>query len=496
LLPRFSSATNRRKENEEDFMSRPAASHRAGLLLATAIAVTAIPLRALTTVTVTSLADDGPGTLRAAVAASYPTHTVTLNFAVSGTINLASPLLIPGNELNGSGSPFTIDGGGKITLSGGGHVRVVQVLPFTAITLSNLVIANGKADSGGGIANSGEITLNNVTFHNNSAVNGGAIIVNAGALSVYNSTFDGNSAVSTNIADLSTGSGGAIASRNDSYVFVVNSTFTNNHAVRGGALMYGAFYNAVFYNSTIAGNTATVAGGGLFLGLFPFAGGSIDLKNTIIAKNTGGNCATLETTPTWHDLGGNLSYPDNTCPGLVADPKLGPLANNGGPTQTMALLSGSVAIDHAIDCVGLSSTPLSTDQRGVPRPQGNACDSGAYEKSPIEFTGFFAPIANLPQVNSENAGRAIPIGFSLGGFLGMNVLAAGYPASRPVSCATGQPTGPLTPIDTPGKSGLEFDSFNNRYTIVWKTAKEWDGVCRQLVLRLTDGIDHTALFRY
>jgi hypothetical protein len=114
----------------------------------------------------------------------------------------------------------------------------------------------------------------------------------------------------------------------------------------------------------------------------------------------------------------------------------------------------------------------------------------------LTFTGFFLPISNPPFTNNENSGRAIPITFGIGQFLGMNILAEGYPASRPVSCITGQPSGLLTAIDTPGKSGLTFDAFQNRYTIVWKTNKVWEGQCRELVLRLTDATDHTALFRF
>jgi hypothetical protein len=162
----------------------------------------------------------------------------------------------------------------------------------------------------------------------------------------------------------------------------------------------------------------------------------------------------------------------------------------------MALLAGSAAIDHALTCVTFTGQPLTVDQRGFPRPQGSACDSGSYEKSGLAFTGFFAPVLNLPQVNSANAGQAIPISFSVGQFAGMNIFAVGYPASRQVSCDTGQVIGPLTPIDTPGNSALSFDNFQNQYQINWKTAKSFAGQCRQLVVRLTDGVDHTALFRF
>ena len=102
------------------------------------------------------------------------------------------------------------------------------------------------------------------------------------------------------------------------------------------------------------------------------------LKNTIVANSpTGGNCSGTIT-----DGGGNLSYPDTTCPGINSDPKLGPLQDNGGPTQTMALLPGSAAIDAANDAICAAPPVNNLDQRGIARPQGPHCDIGAYEATP------------------------------------------------------------------------------------------------------------------
>jgi hypothetical protein len=122
-------------------------------------------------------------------------------------------------------------------------------------------------------------------------------------------------------------------------------------------------------NSTISRNIAYYdgQGGGLF--------GPATLENTIMFFNTPNNCY-----GTVIDGGGNLSWPDTTCPGLHANPMLGPLQFNGGPTPTLALLPGSPAID-----AGLNSNCVRTDQRGYPRPvDGNGdhqpvCDIGAYE---------------------------------------------------------------------------------------------------------------------
>jgi hypothetical protein len=117
-------------------------------------------------------------------------------------------------------------------------------------------------------------------------------------------------------------------------------------------------------NSTFFGNSSSVDGGIL-------NDGTLTFRNTIVANSTGVNCTNNGGLV---DGGGNLSWPDATCPGLNADPLLGPLADNGGPTQTHALLPGSPAIDAAL----LANCPP-TDQRGVIRPQGTGCDIGAFE---------------------------------------------------------------------------------------------------------------------
>lgn len=106
------------------------------------------------------------------------------------------------------------------------------------------------------------------------------------------------------------------------------------------------------------------------------------LQNTIVANNlTGGNCSGIVT-----DGGGNLNYPDTTCPGINADPKLGPLQNNLGPTETMALLPGSAAIDAGNDAVCAAAPVNNLDQRDITRPPGAHCDIGAVEQLPIRKT--------------------------------------------------------------------------------------------------------------
>jgi hypothetical protein len=156
-----------------------------------------------------------------------------------------------------------------------------------------------------------------------------------------------------------------------------NSTISENSSREGEG---GGIYNdsgMTISNSTISGNSA-FSGGGIF--------GTATLQNSIVANSpSGGNCNDTVTSD-----GYNLSS-DNTCNfDQVGDlnntnPLLGPLQNNGGPTQTQALLDGSPAIDagNPNGCTDGHGHLLRTDQRGYPRPDHEdmgGCDMGAYER--------------------------------------------------------------------------------------------------------------------
>jgi probable HAF family extracellular repeat protein len=115
-------------------------------------------------------------------------------------------------------------------------------------------------------------------------------------------------------------------------------------------------------------------------------------------------------------------------------------------------------------------------------------------RAPYVFRGFFSPVHN-GILNSGNAGRAIPMKFSLAGDVGPGVLEPGFPKSVPVTCDTLTPIGALTETRTPGSNGLVYDPDTGQYEYVWKTDGTWDG-CRQFVLKLTDGSTHTASFQF
>jgi Rieske Fe-S protein len=179
---------------------------------------------------------------------------------------------------------------------------------------------------------------------------------------------------------------------------LTNITFENNSADYGGGMFVQANSNPTLVNVTFVGNAAMEAGGGMlirdgsndlvltnvtFSNNSASIGGGIDnggspvIRNTIIWGNTGGEI--VNNGPGIPDVSYSIVQDGFTGTGnLDVDPLLGPLANNGGFTQTMALLPGSPAIDAGDDGVCPD-----TDQRGVTRPQGSHCDIGAYEYEPL-----------------------------------------------------------------------------------------------------------------
>lgn len=198
------------------------------------------------TLTVTSLADDGPGSLRQAVAAANASTGVadTIVFHVSGTITLASRLPDIEDEL-------TIDGrDAAVVLSGNKAVQVLFVGPGKRASIRGLTLADGHCASpcsGGAIVNVGFLEVSESHFAGNSALLGGAIH-NFGDLKVLASRFSGNSAVF----------GGAI--HNFDRLEVVSSTFSGNSAAMGGGAIHN-FDRLTVVGSVFFGNHAGQVGG-------------------------------------------------------------------------------------------------------------------------------------------------------------------------------------------------------------------------------------------
>ena len=252
--------------------------------------------------------------------------------------------------------------------------------------------SGGAASGGGGIVSfAGTVSITNSTLVSNTAGNGGA----GGAGSPSAGLGGGGGA----------GGGGGIGAGVELSVSttatLVNDTIAGNSTGSGGAAGMGG--------SGTGGDGAPGAGGA------PGTGGGVydtssllTVQNTLLASNAGGNCAS----PSLTDGGHNLSFGDSSCPSSFAtgDPNLGPLADNGGPAQTISLGPDSAALNQ-IPPSG-AGCPAS-DERGVARPgvSGEGCDIGAYEVAPptaktTAATALSNTDATLNATVTPNAGAA------------------------------------------------------------------------------------------
>jgi len=436
-------------------------------------------------IVVTKLADSGPGSLRDAFTQVGSGGHIT--FAVTGTITLNSEIDIF--------TPCFVDGPGssQLIIHGDGTTRLFGV-NTTPVSFSGLSFDNGHAsDAGGGgamISFTNVVNIDNCVFSNNTVTGGGnaggAIAsYNGGTFNISNTTFINNTApTSKGGAIYNQGSNAPIAA-----LVITGSTFSQNSASRGGAIYNEAFSGAfdatvTVTNSTFSGNNSTGnnGAGAIVNTVSNFTAGDgtatinmasctvadntatgtgsasqilnrtnaqgtavFNVRNTIISGATP-TVVTIGTSSTITSQGNNLvsdSLTDFTASGdqVNTDPRLGVLRNNGGPTQTLALLGGSPAID-----AGNNSGAPATDQRGITRPVNAIVDIGAFESLGHPWHNDLNP---LDVVGSETvtpdghvvAGDALAI---------INYINAFGPGPVPAHAALGQPFGFLDTADGSG----------------------------------------------
>ena len=412
---------------------------------------------------VTNTNDSGVGSLRQAIADAAVNDTITFDPGLfDEIIYLDSTLILTKNvTINGSGSALAISGD-SVPPDGIGDGRVFVVNSGVFATLNGLIVTKGAifGDDGGGIYNSGTLTITNSTLSNNSADNGGGIYnASVGTLTITNSTLFSNSATndgggiytngtltvtnSTLSGNSATNASGGI--HNNGELTVTGSTFSGNSAYYAGGIYNnntltvanstfsgnftsgssgGAIYNAynplggtaTVTNSTFSGNAANYGGGITNDGTLTITNstlsnnsatatgggiynvGTLNYANTIIANSSlGGDCA---------DGGGTIGtntnnlVEDASCSAsLSSDPNLGALAANGGFTQTFALLVGSIAINAGNDTICATDPVNNLDQRAALRPNGAHCDIGSYE---ADFTAPTVVSSDLVNASTTN----------------------------------------------------------------------------------------------
>jgi hypothetical protein len=113
-----------------------------------------------------------------------------------------------------------------------------------------------------------------------------------------------------------------------------------------------------------------------------------------------------------------------------------------------------------------------------------------------DWAGFYSPVDNPDVLNKAKAGSSIPVKFSLGGDQGLDIFATGSPGSRQINCDSADAVDAIEETVTAGSSSLSYDATTDQYTYVWKTNKGWANTCRELVVKLDDGTEHLATFKF
>jgi len=308
--------------------------------------------------------NDGSLSLEDSLVANNQVHSTSLTgvYGGGGICNRGTAVITRSVISANQASNYSYGGGGGIYNSG-------------SMTLTHsLVDANTAPGTfGGGLMNWIDAVgiVDTTTFTGNQAGRDGGAIENAGSLTLTNSTLAGNHANGPEY-------GGGGIDNTEGVLNGTNNTISANSAVShgGGLLNYDGSVTLTY--TTLSGNTA--AGGGGIYSMGDAAVTTTNLVNTLVAYSTGGDCLNLSGAV--NNL--NTLIADNSCaPTFAGDPLLGPLQNNGGETQTQALLPGSPAVDQAV------CTDILFDQAGFARPydfpeipnwlDGGGCDLGAVE---------------------------------------------------------------------------------------------------------------------
>ena len=366
-----------------------------------------------------------------------------LVFATEQTIMLSSGELIVAN--NGTLSLFGPDA--IVTINPGGASRALTVEEDADVDILGIRFANGNGAGaantgrGGAIYNNGGITLlENVIIVGNTATNGGGLNnANGGQLTIINTVIMGNQALTSsggglqnfssgtlniegaliagNISNSSSGGGGA---QLNGTVNISNTTFANNEAASGGdgGGISSNGTSLTLTNVTMSGNIAGDLGGGLRR---VTTNTSLFVRNSIFAGNTAATADNdVSTNSSLTSRGNNIIGDAGNSAGWIksdqldTDPLLGPLADNGGFSETFLPMVGSPAIDGGQDCVIDQSCmdenaafDLNVDQRDIIRPQGDGVDIGATEIAGSSAVTVFGRVVDALGSGVANAGVSI-----------------------------------------------------------------------------------------
>ncbi len=379
---------------------------------------------------------DSDCSLREAIAAANQNPGVNVILLHAGTYTLTATGPATGNlEIQGD-LILMGDGAGTTIIDGGGSGSIFSIASGAMAQLQDVTLRNGRsAGAGGAIHNDGDLTLTRTVLTGNFSVAGsagpgrGGAIASEGtdsSLTIVDSTIANNTAQSD---------GGGLVSGGS--LSLSNVTITGNHSGNlGGGLYFLASSQARVSNATIAGNSAALTGGGVFAENAAFIGVAPKVTSSILAGNTAAHqpdCSgNLDSS---YDLIGNgtgcfgpaNSHNQVGTAARPIDPRLGPLAANGGPTPTLALLAGSPALNAGNPAPPGSAAGActATDQRGARRPGSTVCDIGAFEATAACVAGGntlclsngrFKVTANWQTSTASGTGTAVTLNGNNGYF--------------------------------------------------------------------------------
>jgi uncharacterized repeat protein (TIGR01451 family) len=395
------------------------------------------------------------------------------------TVSISGVTIQDGETPNASLSPGISSDGGAIDNKG--NLTLTDCVVQNSI--AGALLVNGQPSQnafGGGISNGDSqyvtgnetLVLDHTTVSGNKANAGGGIENFAGTATILDSTIDGNSATSIG-GGISTGGIGGGGPFVDASVSLVRSTVSNNSSVSQGAGINLGTGKLNVIESTVSGNvgigvfttfhsnavtnidsstiTANAAGG-------ISAGAAINLANSIVAGNTAFDVNGLITSQ-GYDLMQNTSFA--TISGVTTgnilgqDAKLGPLANNGGPTKTHLLLAGSPAIDASNPAgdTDPDGNLLTVDQRGLSRKIGLASDIGPVEnQAAAPLTATTTAIAS--SANPSTFGQSITFTATVAGVSG-----PGTPTGK-VTFLDGQTVLGTSPLNASGVAELSTSTLS------------------------------------
>jgi hypothetical protein len=413
--------------------------------------------------------------------------TVTVSDTTSGSGSASSPLIIT--------RTYTATDAAGNTASDTQTITVIDPTPPTMTAPDDVVINTGAG------ATSCGVTISNL----DATLGPGSASDNCGSATISRSGVPaGNNfpVGETIVTYIATDAGGNTASDTQK-VTVVDTTAPTITAPADKTLYTGA--GATSCSVTIANLDATLG----------TATANDNCPGATATRTSSGNVFPLgETLVTYTatDAHGNtatatqkVTVVDNTPPVVVPPANITvqlPL-NSSATSMAVSYPNPATATDNCAGAITFSYSPASgsTFNVGTTTVTVTATDSHGNSGTATftvtvlyNFTGFFSPVGNLPTLNSVNAGRAIPVKFSLSGNKGLNIFALNNPYTIAINCSTTDPAADVTETLNAGGSSLSYST--DQYNYVWKTESSWAGTCRQLVVTLNDGSVHRANFKF